>query len=205
MTIRTVVFDIGNVVVHWDPRFLYRKLFDNDVEMERFLSDVCSMAWHVRHDAGVSFEENAASLKDEFPEHSELIDIWGARYMEMIPGEVEGTSALIHALAAHRVPLHGLTNSPSSTYLLLREAYPVLQKFEHTVVSGDEKTIKPGAQIYEILIARAGLEPASTLFIDDSLHNVEAAEALGMRGHHFRNAALLKAELIDLGLLRGDL
>ena len=204
MAIRTVVFDIGNVVLQWDPRFLYRKLFTDDAEMERFLSDVCSMAWHVRHDEGAGFEENAEPLKAEFPEHRDLIESWGARYLEMTPGEVVGTSALIHALKRNNVSLQGLTNMPSSIYPLLRDAYPVLQEFEHTVVSGDEKLIKPGAQIYEILIARAGLEPASTLFIDDSLHNIEAAQALGMRGHHFLNAEGLKAELVDLGLLRGE-
>lgn len=193
--IDTVVFDIGNVLIGWDPRHLYRKVFADEVEMERFLAEVCTMDWHLAHDFGVSFEENGARLKEIHPDHSELIDFWRTRYAEMIPGRVPGTADLLHTLADNGVTLHGLTNMPVPVFEYLRDEYPELQRFETAVVSGAEGVIKPDPRIFELLIERAGFAPQRALFIDDSHANVSAAAALGFETHHFRNADELGRDL----------
>lgn len=197
----TVVFDIGNVLIAWDPRHLYRKVFASEAEVERFLAEVCTLDWHLAHDYGVSFEENAAALKALHPDHAELIDMWGRRYIEMIPGRIPGTVDLLHALGDGGIGLHGLTNMPTVTFAHLREAYPELKRFKTTVVSGDEGVVKPDPRIFEILIERAGLQPQRTLFIDDSLANVEAASKLGFATHRFKDASILRDDLRRLGLI----
>lgn len=199
--IDTVVFDIGNVLVGWDPRHLYRKVFADEAEMERFLAEVCTLEWHLAHDYGVSFEENGARLKAIHPAHSDLIDLWHTRYAEMIPGRVPGTVDLLHALADGGVTLHGLTNMPVPVFDHLREAYPELQRFQTTVVSGAEGMVKPDPRIFELLIERAGFAPTTTLFIDDSRANVEAASRLGFQTHHFVDASVLADDLVRLKLI----
>ncbi|MCE9649196.1 MAG: HAD family phosphatase [Parvibaculum sp.] len=197
----TVVFDIGNVLIAWDPRHLYRKVFATEAEVERFLAEVCTLEWHLAHDHGVSFEENALKLKALHPDHGELIDMWGGRYDEMIPGRIPGTADLLHALGDAGVALHGLTNMPVPTFKHLREAYPELQRLRTTVVSGDEGIVKPDPRIFELLIARAALAPQRTLFIDDSRANVDAAAKLGFVTHRFESAEDLRADLVRLGLI----
>ena len=199
--INTVVFDIGNVLVGWDPRHLYRKVFSDEAEMERFLAEVCTIEWHLAHDLGVSFEENAARLKEVHPTHGELIDFWRTRYAEMIPGRIPGTVDLLHALADNGVTLHGLTNMPVPVFDYLREAYPELQCFETTVVSGAEGVIKPDLRIFELLIERGGFAPAQALFIDDSHANITAAAGLGFETHHFKDANALGEDLLRRKLI----
>ena len=199
--IDTIVFDIGNVLVGWDPRHLYRKVFASEAEMERFLAEICTNEWHLAHDRGVSFEENGAKLKALHPSHSEHIDFWHTRYAEMIPGRIPGTADLLHALADKGFTIHGLSNMPVPVFDYLRVAYPELQRFQTTVVSGAEGVLKPDPRIYEILVARAGLVPESAYFIDDSKANIAAAAALGFQTHHFTDAATLGQDLAARGLI----
>ena len=201
--IDTVVFDIGNVLIEWDPRHLYRKVFASEAEVEDFLAKVCTLEWHLAHDYGVSFEENGAKLKVRHPDQADLIDMWGRRFNEMIPGRVPGTVDLLHALGDGGIALHGLTNMAAVTFAYLRDAYPELRRFRTAVVSGDEGVVKPDPRIFEILIERADLVPERTLFIDDSRRNVEAAASLGFRTHHFTGADALRADLVARGLVDG--
>ena len=198
--IEAVVFDIGNVLVDWNPRHLYRKVFADEAAMEAFLAEICTMEWHVEHDRGVSFESNAIPLKERHPDHAELIDLWGTRQLEMNSGAVPGTAALLSGLKQRGIPVHGLTNMPSPVFPALRERFPELRLLEKVVVSGDEGVIKPDPRIFEILIERAGLDPLVTLYIDDSQRNVDAAAALGFQAHHFRDADGLARDLARLGL-----
>lgn len=200
----TVVFDIGNVLIQWDPRHLYRTVFGSETEMEDFLATVCTMDWHIEHDRGVPFAENALRLKALHPAHADLIDLWGARYLDMTPACVPGTAALLRRLKAAGVAVHGLTNMPSPVFPALCERYKELLLLEHTVVSGDEGILKPDPRIYEVLIGRAGLKPERTLFIDDSPRNVDAAAALGFHVHCFTDAAALELALCDHGLISAD-
>lgn len=200
----TVVFDIGNVLIQWDPRHLYRAVFEAEAEMEGFLATICTMDWHIEHDRGISFADNARPLKEKHPTHAGLIDLWGERYLDMTPDRVPGTDALLRLLKAGGIAVHGLTNMPSSVFPALCGRYPELLLLEHTVVSGDEGVLKPHPRIYQILIERAGIEPARTLFIDDSPRNVEVAAALGFHAHRFTGAAALERDLRDCGLISAD-
>jgi len=197
----SVVFDIGNVLIGWDPRNLYRKVFATEAEMEQFLAEICTLEWHLAHDFGVSFEENGAKLKALHPAHSELIDFWHTRYAEMIPGRVEGTVDLLYALKNKGLGVHGLTNMPVPVFEFLCVEYPELQEFQEVVVSGAEGLVKPDPAIFELMIARASLDPARTLFIDDSQANIKTAETLGFLTHHFTNSATLAGDLRRLDLL----
>lgn len=199
--IDTIVFDLGNVVFGWNPRHLYRKVFDDEVEMEAFLHTVCTMAWHLAHDRGTSFRDNAAALKKEFPEQGRLIDMWGERFQEMIPGRLPGTREIMEALKARGLAMHGITNMPAEVYPVLRERFRELRMLEVTVVSGEEGVIKPHRRIFDILVERTGLDPVRALFVDDSRTNIVAAEEFGFQVHQFTDAGALREKLTQLGLL----
>jgi 2-haloacid dehalogenase len=200
--IDTVVFDIGKVLLDWDPRHLYRGLIPEAAEMERFLAEVCTGAWNLEQDRGRPWEEAIAERIALFPRHAALIRAFRARWHEMIPGEVPGTMALLEALRARGVPLYAITNFAADTFAEAAERFPVLREgFRDVVVSGRERLVKPDPAIYRLLLERNGLAAARCLFIDDSEGNVRGAEAVGMRAHHFRDAATLAAELRATGLL----
>lgn len=190
-----VVFDIGNVLVQWDPRHLYRKVFDDEAEMEAFLAQVCTMDWHMDHDRGVSFTENAARLKARHPDSAVLIDLWGERRGEMAPDRVPGVAPMVEALSAAGIPLYGLSNMPHGFFDELAARFPELRLLRETVVSAELGVLKPDPAIYLALIERTGLRPDATLFIDDSAKNVEAARKLGFIAHHFTGAEGLRAAL----------
>ncbi len=198
--IDAILFDVGNVLVQWDPRHLYRKLLPDEAAVEEFLTDICTLEWHFAHDQGSSFEENAAPLKQAHPDHAELIDMWGKRYLEMSPGEVEGVSALMDRAESAGLAFHGLTNMPSAVYPMLTGAFPPVARLQTVVVSGDEKICKPDLEIYRRALGRMGTDPARTLYVDDTLVNAQAATELGMVSHHFKDAAGLEAHLEDLGV-----
>ncbi|MCE7998662.1 MAG: HAD-IA family hydrolase [Rhodobiaceae bacterium] len=202
--IDAILFDVGRVLIEWDPRHLYRKLLPDDEAVERFLRDVCTLEWHFAHDQGKSFEENAAPLKEAHPNHAELIDLWGARYLEMSPGEVEGMSDLMDRAEQAGVEFHGLSNMPSSIYPRLKSAFRPIQRLRTIVVSGDEKVCKPDLEIFHLAIGRMGTDPARTLFVDDSAINVEAGAKVGLLTHHFKSATGLETHLEELGVLGAD-
>jgi FMN phosphatase YigB (HAD superfamily) len=198
--IDAILFDIGNVLVQWDPRHLYRKVLPDEGAVDRFLSEVCTLEWHFAHDQGVSFEDNALALKKEHPDHAELIDLWGARYLEMSPGEVPGISAVMDRAESAGLVFHGLTNMPSSVFPKLTEAFPPVARLETVVVSGDENICKPKPDIFRLAIARMKMDPARTLYVDDTLVNADAAGDLGLIPHHFTSAEGLDAHLTRLGV-----
>ena len=197
----TVVFDLGGVLLDWDPRHLYRRLFSDADEMERFLSEVCTMDWHAEHDRGRPFAESAAQLASEHPEHSELIWAWGRRSEEMIAGPITGTVEILAELRGHGVRLLALTNMEAETYPLRRDRYEFMRWFEGTLVSSEVGLVKPDPRIFELLLSRYGLDASRTLFVDDAPRNVEAARAVGLRAIRFTAPGDLRAELVRLGLL----
>ncbi len=198
--IDAILFDVGNVLIEWDPRHLYRKLLPDEVAVERFLSEICTLEWHLAHDQGVSFEANAAPLKKQYPAHAELIEQWGRRYLEMAPCEVSGMLALLLRLKSAGLGLHGLTNMPSPTYPMLRDRFAIMTLLETVVVSGDEKVCKPDPRIFDLALERMGLDADRVLFVDDSLKNIDAANDLGFQVHHFFEAHALERQLADLGV-----
>lgn len=196
----TVVFDIGGVLIDWNPRHLYRRLIPDADQLEHFLAEICTMEWNLTLDAGRSFDDACDALARQHPDHAELIHAW-RRQDEMVAGEIPGTAALVGRLRDRGVPLYLLTNMPSAVYRSRVEHFPVLREFAGAVVSGDEGVLKPSAAIFERLIARFGCDPATTLFIDDTERNVIGARALGFEAHHFIRAEELEVALAGYGLL----
>jgi 2-haloacid dehalogenase len=201
---RAIVFDLGGVLLDWNPRYLYRKLFDgDDVAMERFLAEVCTMEWHHAHDLGVPPERTCAELARAHPEQAELIWAWPRRSEEMIAGPIDGTVAILSDLKTAGVPCYALTNMERETYPLRRERFPFLGWFDGTVVSGFEGVAKPDPAIFELLLDRFDLDRGATVLIDDSPANVRAARSIGLQAIEFESPGRLRAWLEGAGLLNG--
>lgn len=191
-----VVFDVGGVLVDWDPRHLYRKVLDDTEAMERFLAEVCTWEWHHEHDKGARFVDTIPALTAAFPEHADLIAMWESRYLEMIPGEIAGMPDVLRDLSAAGTRLLVLSNMPSEVWSPLVARFDWFELFEAAVVSGDELVVKPDPAIYEILVERFDVDPSRTAFVDDRAENVEAAAALGFDALLFTDAASLRARLL---------
>jgi 2-haloacid dehalogenase len=198
-----VVFDLGGVLIDWDPRHLYRKLIPDQAEMERFLTEVCSPAWNLEQDRGRSWTEACALLRARHPDHGELIDAFRSRWPEMLAGPIEGSLDILRELKDSGTRLFGLTNWSHETFPIAVESYDFLGWFETIVVSGQERLVKPDARIYHLLIERSGLDPTTLIYIDDNPANAAAATALGMHGVHFTSPNALRRELTSLGVLEG--
>jgi 2-haloacid dehalogenase len=196
-----VVFDVGNVLIDWEPRYLYRKMFASEEKMEEFLRDADILNWHQEQDRGRSLEDGTAMLVSRHPEYAREIEAFYERWEEMFGGEISGSVGVLRELKERGYALHALTNYSSETFPLARERYGFLQWFDEILVSGEEGLIKPDKEIYELLIKRTGLDPASSVFVDDREDNVRAAEILGFIGIVFKEAQELRAELDRLGVL----
>lgn len=201
MTVRGVVFDVGNVLFTWDPRFLYERLIDDDRALDAFLRDVVTHEWHFQHDAGRPFAETSAELIAEHPHHRELIETWGPRFNESLGPPVEGMIPLVEELDAAGVPLFAITNFSGEFWGPFRDTQSVFARFRDVVVSGTEQLVKPHAGIYRVALERFGMPAEALIFVDDRAENVAGATAAGMRGHLFRDSETLREELDALGLL----
>jgi 2-haloacid dehalogenase len=197
-----VVFDLGGVLVDWDPRHLYRKLFRNDeTAMEHFLASVCTDEWNRAQDAGRSFVEGARLLKRQHPDNAELIDAYGARFDEMIAGPIAGTVEILAELRDRGTPLYGLTNWSAETYPLALKRFEFLSWFRGILVSGEVGATKPDLRIYALMLARFAIDPQRAVYIDDNAANAEAARRFGIHGIHFTTSDALRRELVRLGVL----
>ncbi len=196
-----IVFDIGNVLLRWDPRFLFTQYFDDEAEMEWFLAHVCDHEWNLEQDRGRSFADAVAERSAKFPEHAGAIAAYDTRWHETLPHAIEGTVAILEELVAREIPVYAITNWSAEKFRETRPRFPFLDKFRDIVVSGEEKLIKPDAAIYQLFLARNGLTAKDCLFIDDSLANVRGAEDVGMLAHHFTSPEGLRAEFSRLRLL----
>ena len=197
----TVVFDLGGVLIDWDPRYLYRKLFDDPDEMESFLAEVTTAEWNAHQDAGRSWTEAIELLAAEHPERRELIEAFHRRWPEMLAGEIRGTVDVLAELRTAGLRLVALSNWSAELFPVARERFDFLAWFEGILISGEVGVNKPDRQIFEHLVERFGIEPATALFIDDSSANVVTAAALGFRTIHFTDAVALRLELVRFGLL----
>jgi len=197
-----VVFDLGGVLIDWNPRHLYRKLFAGDeAAMEHFLATICTQHWNERQDAGRSFAEAEAELIRVHPDKAELVRAWRRRFPEMIAGAIGGTVEIVERLHARGVPLYALSNWSRETFPSQRGRFAFFERFRGIVVSGEEGVIKPDRRIYEILFRRYALAPRDAVFVDDNPANARAADALGVHGIHFRSPGALADDLAALGLL----
>jgi 2-haloacid dehalogenase len=196
-----IIFDIGKVLIDWDPRHLYRKMFDNEAKMEWFLENVCTTDWNVEQDRGRSFAEAVKLATALHPSFAAEIEAYDARWHETIPGVIGGTVDILETLHKKGTPLYAITNWNQQKFAETKLNYPFLNLFRDIVVSGDEKLVKPDPKIFQLCLHRNNLVAGESLFIDDSLKNVAAAEAVGMHAHHFTTPEQLRAVLKARGLL----
>jgi len=196
----TIVFDIGNVLLRWDPRHLYRNIFAEAAEMEWFLSHVCTPAWNIEQDRGRDWDEAVALLVKDHPEHESAIRAFHERWPETVSGTYEQNVDLLLRLREAGVPNYCITNFSGPKFVLAKEIFPFLAGFDGVIVSGDERLLKPDHAIYHRLFDRYGLEAADCVFIDDSRVNIEAARAVGMHAIHYPDEQVdLAAELRRYG------
>jgi len=203
---RAVLWDVGNVIVDWSPRRLYLKIFEEPAACDRFLSSVCTMAWHTETDRGLPPDDNTAALIARFPHHEAEIRAWWGRWGEMFGGVIVQTERAIEALAARGVPQFGLTNMWTGTWPDVQAMSPAFRHLRDTVVSAEVGLVKPDPAIFAATCVRSGLSPRDLLFVDDSAANIAAAAALGFHVHRFENPNALAPALVAHGLLEaGDL
>ncbi|WP_233117538.1 HAD family hydrolase [Aggregatibacter actinomycetemcomitans] len=188
------------MLVDWNPRHLYRKIFSNDAEMERFLAEVCNSEWNARQDAGRSWSEGVAEAVKQHPQYEAEIRAYHERWTETLNGAIDDTVALLEPLKRSGVRLLALTNWSNETFHFAEERFPFLTEFEGILVSGHERLAKPDPRIFNLLIERYHLNPQHTVFIDDNLRNVEGARNVGLHTLQFTHAQKLKQDLITLGV-----
>ncbi|MEZ5648028.1 MAG: HAD family phosphatase [Alphaproteobacteria bacterium] len=199
--LRVVIFDLGNVLIQWDPRFLYRKIFPDTRDMEYFLTEVCSPEWNLGQDRGRSFAEAIAEATKCHPTYHSEIAAWFTRFDEMIPGAIEGTIKLLEDLKARHIPCYALSNWSAETFYKTRPRFAFLNLFDGLMISGEERLIKPDPAFYHLICQRYSFQPDEAVFIDDSAANIAAAIALGFQSILFKDANQTRAALIRLGLL----
>jgi 2-haloacid dehalogenase len=195
------VFDLGGVLIDWNPRYLYRKLLNDEAAVDHFLSTVCTQSWNERQDGGRPFAEACAVLKQTHPQQAELIDAWFSRYEEMLGGEIEGSVAILSDLRAKQLRLFALSNWSAETFPFAARRFEFLRWFQGVLLSGEVRLLKPDPRIFQLLFEKYDIDPPEAVYVDDHPKNVETARELGMRGVHFTGAAALREELGRLGLL----
>lgn len=200
--INAIIFDLGGVLIDWNPRYVYRTVFDSEEKTEWFLQNVCTLDWNEKQDAGYLIVTAVEEKVAEFPEWEKEIRIYYDRWTEMLKGPIPETVEIFRQLKDNgSYKLYALTNWSAELFPIALERYDFLHWFDGRVVSGEEKTRKPFPEIYQRLLERYNVNAGEVLFIDDSLRNVQAAEILGIRGIHFQSPGQLKDELVKMILL----
>ena len=200
--IKTIIFDLGAVLIDWNPHYLHETIFADEAERHHFLQTVCTAEWNEEQDGGRSLHEAMELLVAQFPDYETAIRAFYGRYPEMLRGPIAGTLDILQALkASGSYGLYALTNWSAETFPVALEQFDFLSWFDGIVVSGVEKDRKPFASFYNTLLHRYGLQPQECLFIDDNIRNVRAAEALGIRSIHFTEPDSLRHQLATYGVL----
>lgn len=197
---RPILFDLGGVLIDWNPRYLYRKVY-GEAETEFFLANVCTSEWNLALDAGRPFSEAIAEKQASWPEYHDAIAWWLTRWDEMLNGPIQGTVDILQELKAQGRPLYALTNWSAETFPGARARYDFLSWFREIVVSGEVGLVKPDPAIFRLAAEHCGFEPRDTVFIDDVKTNVDAAKALGFDTVRFTGPGPLRKSLKDRGLL----
>lgn len=198
--ITNVLFDLGNVLIRWDPRNHYRDRFDSEAEMEAFLADVTPGTWNHEMDLGKPFAQAIAERTALFPGHAQLLAEWHSQWERMLGGAIDESVALLAELRAGGYRLAALTNWSAETFPVARARFPFLGWFEDIVISGLEGVAKPAEDAYRLVMSRTGFVPEHTVFIDDNPPNVVAAAALGFKTIQFASASQCREHLRELGV-----
>jgi len=200
--ITTIIFDLGAVLIDWNPHYMYRKLFTDEEEMKNFLATICTSEWNEEQDAGRSLQEGTEILVKQFPEHETNIRAFYNRWHEMLGDAFWNTVEIFKALKdSGKYKIYALTNWSAETFPVAVERFEFLNWFDDIVVSGAEKMRKPAPEFYQLLLDRNNVKPEEAIFIDDNYRNVLAAEKLGIKSIHFTSAEALKEKLVELGVL----
>jgi len=200
-SIEAIIFDLGGVLIDWNPRYLYRQVYNTEEETEWFLQNVTTLDWNENQDAGYPIHKATEELISKHPEWEPEIKSYYSRWLEMLGDAIHETVEIFRQLKENgNYKLYALTNWSAELFPHARERFEFLKWFNGIVVSGEEKMRKPSAEFYKILLDRYHLNAATTIFIDDSLRNVKGAEAVGITGIHFHNAMQLKEELQRVGI-----
>jgi len=200
--INTIIFDLGAVLIDWNPHYLYRKLFTDEEEMKNFLSTICTSEWNEEQDAGRSLHEGTELLVKQFPEHEVNIRAFYSRWEEMLGQPFWDTVEIFKELKnSGKYKIYALTNWSAETFPVAVSRYEFLNWFDGIVVSGAEKMRKPTPEFYQLLLDRHLVKPEEALFIDDNYRNILAAEKMGILSIHFTSTALLREKLGQLGIL----
>ena len=200
VTCKAAVFDLGGVLIHWDPRLLYRQMLPTEAEVEQFLSTVCTLEWDAQQDAGRPLDDGIAELVAQFPDQTLLIEAWRDRFPEMVL-PIRDTIELLRELREREVPLYALSNWGADEFEAIRHLFPFLEWFRGIVISGRVGLVKPDPEIFGLLVREHRLNPVEVAFIDDHPPNVEVAQQLGFQSILFSSPADLRTELSRLGLL----
>ena len=194
MDIKNIVFDFGGVLVDSNPRYLFKDYFNDNREMEYFLTHICTPEWNLEQDKGRPLAEGTRILQNKYPEYHALIQLFYDKYEKMLKSDIPETVALLKKLKA-RYKVYGLTNWSAETFKIAYAKFPFFKEFDGIVVSGQEKILKPDKRIYYRLLDRYNLKAENTVYIDDNIDNIRTAEEIGMVSIHFENAGQLEKEL----------
>lgn len=201
-TIEAIIFDFGNVLLEWNPRFVYRRFFPNDPDgLERFLTEVNFADWNLQQDRGRPFVEGVAILSRQFPHYAHLIQAFKDHWIDSVGGPLTGTVEILEQLKQAGYPLYGLSNWSAETFPYMRKKHDFFDLFDDIVISGAVGHVKPAPQIYHILLDKIGKPAEECLFIDDALPNIHQAQRLGFAVVHFQSPEQLKSSLRDLNIL----
>ena len=200
--ITTIIFDLGGVLIDWNPKYVYRQIFDNEERIDWFFENICTSNWNENQDAGRSLKEGTEELVNKDPEYKKEIEAYYGRWTEMLGGTLPDTVNILKSLKeTKKYKLYALTNWSAETFPVALERYHFLQWFDGIVMSGEEKSRKPFPEIYSILLSRFHVNAFEALFIDDSVRNINGAKAVGISGIHFQSSQQLSDELIKLKIL----
>jgi 2-haloacid dehalogenase len=202
VNINTIIFDLGAVLIDWNPIYLYQKLFDSDEEMNYFLTHICTSVWNEEQDAGRSINIATEQLIQEYPAWESLIRAYYERWEEMLRGPIDDSVALFHHLRKNpSLKMYALTNWSAETWPIAWARFNFLHDFDGILVSGQEKLKKPDPRIYRLLFERYEIDPSRAIFIDDNIRNIEAGIQEGLQGIHFKDPEQLSQSLIAYELL----
>lgn len=200
--VTTIIFDLGAVLIDWNPRYMYRTIFSDEAEMERFLAEIATSDWNEEQDAGRPLQEGTEILVRQFPEYAELIRAFYGRWDEMLGEAFHDTVEIFKKLkASGKYKIYALTNWSAETFPVAVARFEFLNWFDGIVVSGEEKMRKPTPEFYHILLDRYSVKPEEALFIDDNYRNILAAEKIGISCIHFTSARQLEEQLTDREIL----
>lgn len=198
--VRNVVFDVGNILLRWDPRNLYHKMFADPAEMERFLAEVCTMDWNMQGDLGRSWSAMTEELVALHPAYEPQIRAYRARWHEMVLGPIDENVRLLETFKRKGVPLYAITNFAADCFAESQLRFPFLTQFDGIICSGREGLLKPDQAIFDLLLHRYGLRAGECVFIDDSAKNIEAARRIGFKTIHYGLGLDPRLAFAQLGL-----